>query len=368
MKKLVHTLVAISLIFALLGITGCAGNEEQERLSNNTNNTNTARIANLVIAANDSCDNSKAKADFVCDGINDDVEIQTAIYDLPISGGEILLLEGSYSIGDTIKILRSNVTIGGICGATKLTLANGSSCTVIQIGDGMVIAQHNQIMDIIIDGNKANQRAGYGIHLYGGSPIIAGYNNIIRVKLTDVCDDGIYLQLACDHSHIHECIIDNAGGDGISNMSSLVSFYYNLFSSNGQNGLYSSGNRCHIIDNTFNRNSQGRGNAYDGIRLYNAERNVVTGNICSDKQDVATQRYGISLLNSRCEDNIVTNNMLKSNNTGGLNDNGTNTVKANNIELIAGMESQTGNHGYDRRILALIYMMSMFPLTFFLFL
>jgi len=328
-NQLAYTLVAISFIVGLFGIIGCTGDEKQERLSINTNE---ARIATLVVAASDSCENSKAQADSVCDGINDNVEIQTAINDLPISGGEVLLLEGSYSISDTIKILRSNVTIRGICGATKLTLANGNSCTVIQIGNGMVTAQNNQIVDIVIDGNKANQSAGCGIHLYGGSPIIAGYNNIIRVKLTNVCDTGIYLQLACDHSHIHNCIIDNAGGDGISNMSSLVSFYYNLFSSNGQNGLYSSGNRCHIIANTCNRNSQGMGNTYDGIRLYNAERNVVTGNICSDKQDIATQRYGISLQNSGCEDNIVTNNMLKSNATGGLNDNGTNTVKADNIE------------------------------------
>ena len=329
MNQLAYTLVTISFIVGLFGIIGCTGNEEQERFSINTNE---ARIATLLVAASDSCENSKAQADSVCDGINDNMEIQAAINDLPISGGEVLLLEGSYSISDTIKILRSNVTIRGICGATKLTLANGNSCTVIQIGNGMVTAQNNQIVDIVIDGNKANQSAGYGIHLYGGSPIIAGYNNIIRVKLTNVCDAGIYLQLACDHSYIHNCIIDNSGGDGIRNMSSLISFYYNLFSSNGQNGLYSSGNRCHIIANTCNRNSQGMGNTHDGIRLYNAERNVVTGNICSDKQDIATQRYGISLQNSGCEDNIVTNNMLKSNATGGLNDNGTNTVKANNIE------------------------------------
>jgi len=59
------------------------------------------RSVTIIIAASNSKD--KTKADYVCDGVADEVEIQTAI-NLLISGGRIILLEGTYNIATNITM------------------------------------------------------------------------------------------------------------------------------------------------------------------------------------------------------------------------------------------------------------------------
>lgn len=54
----------------------------------------------ITVAASDSLDKSGTR--FICDGVDDQVEIQTAIDALPSTGGEIILLEGTYSLSDVI--------------------------------------------------------------------------------------------------------------------------------------------------------------------------------------------------------------------------------------------------------------------------
>lgn len=78
------------------------------------------RTATFVVAANDSLSSSKAQADYVCDGVDDDAEIQAALDALPDAGGEVFCCAGSYSIPDTVEI-PSNTT---------LRFENGNSITV----------------------------------------------------------------------------------------------------------------------------------------------------------------------------------------------------------------------------------------------
>jgi len=71
------------------------------------------RVATLVVAANNSTDRGKAQADYVCDGVNDQVEIQAAINAIAaVSGGTVRLLSGIYNIGATIT-LTWNVMLEG---------------------------------------------------------------------------------------------------------------------------------------------------------------------------------------------------------------------------------------------------------------
>ena len=46
----------------------------------------------ISVAASDASDDDKARADYICDGIDDDVEIQAALDTLPGKGGTILFL------------------------------------------------------------------------------------------------------------------------------------------------------------------------------------------------------------------------------------------------------------------------------------
>lgn len=58
--------------------------------------------ADYLIAASDSSARMKAKADYVCDGVADNVEIQAAIDALPDTGGRVFLAEGTFYIDDPI--------------------------------------------------------------------------------------------------------------------------------------------------------------------------------------------------------------------------------------------------------------------------
>ena len=54
-----------------------------------------------------------ADVDYLCDGTDDQVEINAAINALPAEGREIVLLDGIYNITDSIKINKANVSIVG---------------------------------------------------------------------------------------------------------------------------------------------------------------------------------------------------------------------------------------------------------------
>lgn len=75
--------------------------------------------------------------DYLCDGTDDQVEIQAAINALPADGGEIIILDGTYEISSEISIKKRNVRIRG-CGYS--TILNGTMSTghLIDINGGSV--------------------------------------------------------------------------------------------------------------------------------------------------------------------------------------------------------------------------------------
>ena len=74
--------------------------------------------AAVVVASRDS--SGKGRADVVCDGTDDQVEIQEAIDALPSSGGAVELLQGTFNFSDDLEITKSNVTIRGAGKSTVL--------------------------------------------------------------------------------------------------------------------------------------------------------------------------------------------------------------------------------------------------------
>lgn len=70
-----------------------------------------AMAATIVVAASDSL--NKAAANYVCDGVADNVEIQAAIDALPVGGGKVVLLEGTYVFAATVTRAIDNITIQG---------------------------------------------------------------------------------------------------------------------------------------------------------------------------------------------------------------------------------------------------------------
>lgn len=121
-----------------------------------------------------------------------------------------------------------------------------------------------------------------------------------------------------------------------------------FFHGNGTDGIYISrsshnivtGNICdsndwHGIKLETNTDSNivtgnvleanGQGGAYDGIYLPDGDFNVIMGN----RSTGSSQRWGVNIDSGN--KNLVSNNVLVGNGTGGLWDAGINTVKGNNV-------------------------------------
>ena len=56
--------------------------------------------ATIKIAASNASAKSKASADYVCSGVNDEVELNAAVQALPVGGGSIELSEGTFYLGN----------------------------------------------------------------------------------------------------------------------------------------------------------------------------------------------------------------------------------------------------------------------------
>jgi len=105
----------------------------------------------FVVAAFDSSDASKAQADYVCDGTDDNVEIQAAIDALAVSGGEVKLLPGTYTVGAGIVIGKDNITLSGYGDGTYVT-ASGELGSIAQ---GLyVIGNHVTIRNFHLNGAR----------------------------------------------------------------------------------------------------------------------------------------------------------------------------------------------------------------------
>jgi len=85
-----------------------------------------ARTATYIVASSDAPTHVKAEADYVCNGVNDEVEIQAAIDSLPAEphgGGHVHLSAGTFNIYDTIYLRRRLRLSGAGLGVTFLKLA-----------------------------------------------------------------------------------------------------------------------------------------------------------------------------------------------------------------------------------------------------
>ena len=100
---------------------------------NNGTTTHTAAI--LHVASANSSDTIKAQADYICDGIDDQIEIQAAIDASPANDGKVRLSEGTFTIFttsvDSIEITEG-LSIEGTGESTIIRLASGvnADCSI----------------------------------------------------------------------------------------------------------------------------------------------------------------------------------------------------------------------------------------------
>ena len=110
-----------------------------------------------------------ADCDYHCDGTKDQEEINNAITALPATGGEIVILDGTYDITAKINVNKDNVSIIGNGNATILKrMFNSTSAEGV-----ITLTSKNgcKIANLQVDGNKTSYTSSnnYGIYLYSSS-------------------------------------------------------------------------------------------------------------------------------------------------------------------------------------------------------
>ena len=130
----------------------------------------------LVVAANDASDLEKGRADYVCDGTADEVEINQAL----AAGDDIRLTAGTFELVESITAfnLTSKKVVGAGFNTTILNFTPTATDDLIIIGDSVIGAgdgwgRKHTFRDFAIVGKNASCR--YGIHcirqdlfFYGG--------------------------------------------------------------------------------------------------------------------------------------------------------------------------------------------------------
>ena len=147
-----------------------------------------SQSATFIVAASDSL--HQGYADYVCDGVDDQVQIQAAIDALSTIGGTIQLTEGHFNISSPITIEKNAVRLIGMgqawgFGGTSISLVDHSDCNMIEIGN--TTGTHiffPTIESLYLFGNNGMQASGHGIATIGTS-------DITDMMFTNIAIDGV---------------------------------------------------------------------------------------------------------------------------------------------------------------------------------
>lgn len=290
------------------------------------------------MAAYNSLDSENA--DFICDGENDQDNINAAINNLPTIGGSIYLREGTYVVGDNIIISKSNVALVGAGASTviKIEGAKNADMSVIKASgkDNLLI------QNLRINGNAVNQTSGTmrGIYLYG-----VKNSKIVDCWVENLREYGIYLQNSTNNTVIGNTVQGNSLDN--SNNNTVIG---NTCQGNGQHGiyltassnntvtgntiqgndhhgiyLYSSSDNNMVSTNMVLGNSQATHNTDNGIQVYQSNYNNIQGNTVRKGTGSKQQNTGITIL-SGTSNFVANNDLYQAGATASFRDTGTGTI------------------------------------------
>lgn len=183
--------------------------KDPNMLADNTTRRKTGGTATFVVASSDATPNTKAKADYVCDGTADQAQIQTAIDACPALGGKVYLTEGNFVLADQISV------------ASKIALVGAGFSTVL---DATAITNKSVIVNSDVEGgNEKIQLRHFTIKAGGASAV--GYGSVdIRntdqlwisdLYIVDGTSDGILIRNSVTHADIGNIILKDITRHGI---------------------------------------------------------------------------------------------------------------------------------------------------------
>jgi hypothetical protein len=230
-KVLLSVALATSLLFSSLTIAQNQSNKGVYKMATITtiNNGESAGIVRSKINTNFSNLNTESalrgkkserivvgtstsswvssNCDYLCDGTNDEVEINAAIVACATSG-EIIILDGDYKISAPIAVSK-NIKIKGSGDGTIFTRMYNSASSSGLFFVNSSTCFNAEFSNFFVEGNKGAYNSTNNNVIYA--------SNVSEVK-------------------VHDVKMNNFGGIGIVCSSSLVNIYDNVFS-NGLTGI-----------------------------------------------------------------------------------------------------------------------------------
>jgi hypothetical protein len=136
------------------------------------------------------------ECDYLCDGVEDNAEINAAIQALPSGGGTIKILAGEYILSNSLNLNKHGMILIGDGPGTKIKLPSTSNSLVVS-------ANNITIRDIAIPkGNTTN-----------GNPIFAQDIEGLTIDNVNISDCFYAIQLkAVRKSYIRKCTITSSKG------------------------------------------------------------------------------------------------------------------------------------------------------------
>lgn len=232
-----------------------------------------------------------ADCDYLCDGVDDQVEINQAIQALQEGGGEVVILDGTYNITATIAMNKDNVKLSGNGFATVLkrlwdsatsegvitiTAINGGCCVEnLKIDGNKTVYSgtknngiYSAVNDVIVRKNYISEASSFAIYSFnycivaenfcinsGAGIFVAGAGLVVN----NTCKGNTYFGIAAAGSQK----LDSASTAYVSG---------NTCENNGTNGI-EAGPYSVITGNSCVRNE-------NGIYIADAWFASVTGNYC----------------------------------------------------------------------------------------
>ena len=143
-----------------------------------------------------------ADCDYLCDGTNDQEEIIQAISALPATGGEIVILDGTYNIVSSISITRNNVSLKGTIGTIlksqgnfhMITLDSVENCSIEGLtldGNNKATSTSSRLVSLAdtkkcnVSKNQLQNWEAFGIYASGKS-VEVGYASITDNLISNV--------------------------------------------------------------------------------------------------------------------------------------------------------------------------------------
>ena len=216
--------------------------------------------------------------DYLCDGVDDQIEINAAIQALPETGGEIKVLDGTYNITASILIDKERVTFCG-CGQStifkrmwkdygsaviafsksycifKNFQIDGNKSVYGDMGSGLYLTEEN-MTDILVKNVFSNNNKTYGIYLdsatnstvtgnkcnnndHLGISIDSTTNSTVTGNTCNNNDYGIYLALTKNST-----VTGNTCLRGEGTSSDYTTSQYTIYTTSGTTNCVIVGNNC----------------------------------------------------------------------------------------------------------------------------